>query len=179
MKRPPYVCQYWTADLPENTALPEHLAEIMRFWSVRSCGLACASSALALLAGQVVSVQSLFNRCVSTGGYSEKGWRHEQLAQTLSAYGLDASARALTVDKVIDILRGGQLVIASVTHQFPCDGRRGGHLVLLYSVRNLFGTHFICFMDPTRWGERHHAVPVARFSSSFSMKGIVISDKVN
>lgn len=179
MKRPPYVCQYWTADLPENTALPEHLAEIMRFWSVRSCGLACASSALALLASQVVSVQSLFNRCVSTGGYSEKGWRHKQLAQTLSAYGLDASARALTVDEVIDILRGRQLVIASVTHQFPCDGRRGGHLVLLYSVRNLFGTHFICFMDPTRWGERHHAVPVARFSSSFSMKGIVISDKVN
>lgn len=179
MKRPPYVCQYWTADLPENTALPEHLAEIMRFWSVRSCGLACASSALALLASQVVSVQSLFNRCVSTGGYSEKGWRHKQLAQTLSAYGLDASARALTVDEVIDILSGRQLVIASVTHQFPCDGRRGGHLVLLYSVRNLFGTHFICFMDPTRWGERHHAVPVARFSSSFSMKGIVISDKVN
>jgi len=179
VKRPPYICQYWTADLPENSELPEHLTEIMRFWSVRSCGLACASSALALLAGESVSVQRLFNRCVSAGGYSEKGWRHEQLAQCLSAYGVDASARALTVGQVIEILSAGQLVIASVTHQFPCDGRRGGHLVLLYSVRNLFGTQFICFMDPTRWGEKHHAVPVARFSSSFSMKGIIISDKVN
>lgn len=178
MKRPPYVCQYWHTELNESHCLPAAFTELLDFWSVRSCGLACASSALLLLEGIHVPVQTLFNACVSIGGYTAQGWRHEQLAQVISTHGITAQAMPLTLEQVIEKLTTSHLIIASVTHKFPCDGRRGGHLVLLYALRNMFGQRFICFMDPTTWGKTHHAVTVEQFSCSFSMKGIVLSGRV-
>lgn len=175
VNRPPYVCQYWETQLLDPQAPAGALTEFFQFWSVRSCGLACASSVLSLLANVTVPVQTLFSKCVSIGGYSESGWRHDQLARVISGYGLAAKAMPLTTDQVLERLQSSQLIIASVTHKFPCDGRRGGHLVLLYALRDLYGQRVICFMDPTNWGKTHHAVTVEQFSHSFSLKGIIIS----
>lgn len=177
MKRPPHVCQYWHTEINQLPSLPGDFKELCDFWSVRSCGLACASSALLSLTGVTVSVQRLFNECVSAGGYSEWGWRHEQLAKVISSYGVSAKSMPLSVQQVVENLTISQLIIASVTHKFPCNGQRGGHLVLLYGLKKFFGQFFICFMDPTNWGEKHHVVTLEQFSHSFSMKGIILSDR--
>lgn len=177
MKRPNYVCQYWRTLLDSYPNAPKPLIELIEFWSVRSCGLACASSAIEFLTGERLSIQSLFNETVSSGGYSPAGWRHDQLAQTIEKHGIKAIVSKMTIESIKNHLLNRKLVIASVTHKFPIDGRKGGHLILLYKIRKISQVDYFCFMDPSGWGEFNHIVPVEIFSHSFSFKGIVLSTK--
>lgn len=171
MNRPPYVSQNWLSFI-KNPDENEQLSELIAFWSVRSCGLACASSAIEFLTGKVVSQVSLFNKCIRMGGYSSNGWKHRELASTISDFGIQARSQPMTMTDVRNLLSENYLIIVSVTHKFPVDGRKGGHLVLIYSIGEIDGEECIFFMDPSGWGKDNTFVTLDRFSKSYSMKGI-------
>lgn len=175
MKRPQYQSQNWTTILPDSLAIPADIIELMTFWSERSCGLACASSAIAFQTGQVISQIKLFNQCVKNGGYSPQGWRHAELASVISEYGINAEAKPLSTDEVKESLRNGKLIIASVTHKLPETGSKGGHLILLHRLRTFNNICYVFFMDPSSWGRKRHCVQFERFKKSFSLKGILLT----
>jgi hypothetical protein len=71
--------------------------------------------------------------------------------------------------------RAGQLtarpesgpLIASVSFQFPDDGRRGGHLVVLRGYELDQADPLILFRDPSGWGQQHDRVALSRLASSY------------
>jgi hypothetical protein len=178
MNKPEYVSQDWTRQSDPDT-LPADINELLAFWSVRTCGLACARSAIKAMTGTVVSQITLFNQCVSEGGYSPTGWRHDTLANVLASYGLHAEPCRLPCAAVPELLATGKMIIASVAHQFPGDGRRGGHLILLHERAASGGEIHLTFMDPSDWGASHTTIPFARFCKSFALHGIVLARKDN
>jgi hypothetical protein len=65
-------------------------------------------------------------------------------------------------------------VIASVTEQFPDDGRSGGHLVILRGFED--GPDPTIFIrDPSAWGQRHDRVPLSRLSPSYAGRAITFA----
>jgi hypothetical protein len=80
---------------------------------------------------------------------------------------------------VPELLATGKMIIASVAHQFPGDGRRGGHLILLHERAASGGEIYLTFMDPSDWGASHTTIPFARFCKSFALHGIVLARKDN
>lgn len=175
LSAPGYQSQDWTRELPDNCPMPADVTELLEFWSDRSCGLACASSAIELLTGNRVSQIALFNACVREGGYAQQGWKHDELAKTVARYGVQAHARAFGLQSLTQLLERGNLIIASVTHKLPEDGRRGGHLILLHGVSEKEGIVLIDFMDPSAWGRDNKSVTLERFNASFTGRGIIIS----
>lgn len=176
MNKPEYVSQDWTR-LCDPATQPAEINELLGFWSVRTCGLACARSAIEAMTGTRVSQITLFNQCVREGGYGPHGWRHDTLANVLASYGIYAVPCRLPCAAVPELLADGKMIIASVASQFPEDGRRGGHLILLYDCDASGGETHLVFMDPSDWGARHTTVPFSRFCKSFAMNGIVLTQK--
>jgi len=175
MDKPKYISQNWMKLLIDPMAVSQEIVEFLSFWSVRSCGLACASSAITYFTGIEVSQITLFNQCVRNGGYSALGWKHVELANLISSYGIKAKASPLPIPTLLKLLSEGYLIIASVTHKFPEEGSRGGHLILVYDVYQSDNQRFIRYMDPSAWGKNNTTVSFDRFCKSFTMNGIILN----
>lgn len=139
-------------------------------WSDRACGVACVAMILEFATGEPVSVVDLLHEGRDRGAYCERGWLHAGLAELLVSRGISASAEQVeSVDDLAPVVRAGSPVIASVTLQFPLDGSKGGHLVLVKGVTceadRVTGVHF---NDPGRWGAENNVVSAERFAASFT-----------
>jgi hypothetical protein len=177
VKAPKYTSQNWMSLVREPSQTGAEITELLSFWSVRACGLACATSAIEYFTGQQVSQITLFNQCVRNGGYSPGGWKHAELASLISCYGINAQAAHLPKESVVERVNNGEILITSVTHKFPDDGRKGGHLILVYGTRHINNQLSLRFMDPSGWGANNTTIAYEQFCKSFAMKGIVLTKK--
>ncbi|MGV3345190.1 hypothetical protein ACGVWS_05380 [Enterobacteriaceae bacterium LUAb1] len=178
MSSPKYNSQNWMQDFSDYPNLPYEVKVLCEFWSDRACGLACASSAIEFLTGRVIHQMTLFNECVRIGGYSAHGWKHNELAQVISKYGVNAVAKKIELDECCNIISQGGIIIASVSHQLPDNGLKGGHLILLHDQELIDHVTIFSFMDPSAWGRINNKASLERISKSFSNKGIVLTCNV-
>jgi len=139
------------------------------YWSDRTCGLACLMSVSSFHRRAVPTIFDLLREGLRSGCYTSRGWLHAGLASLGEAHGIRGEALpAPTVDDLRTCLEStaGPL-IASVTRQFPEDGRSGGHLVVVTAVGD--GPEaLICFRDPSGWGMEESRIPAKRFSASYA-----------
>lgn len=145
-------------------------AEESDVWSDRACGVACVAMVLEFATAVPASVVDLLHEGRDQGAYCDRGWLHAGLAELLVRRGVPATAEQVeSVDDLATIVRVGCPVIASVTLQFPLDGSKGGHLVLVTGVTceadRVASVHF---NDPGRWGADNNVVPAERFAASFT-----------
>jgi hypothetical protein len=62
-------------------------------------------------------------------------------------------------------------LIVSITEQFPDDGRRGGHLIVVRGCDDA-PDPMVFIRDPSRWGQTHDRVPLSRVTASYSGRAI-------
>jgi hypothetical protein len=107
--------------------------------------------------------------------YGPRGWVHAGLAGLLDQHGVASAPMPLSYpDELASVVLGGTPVIASVSDEFPVDGRRGGHLVVVTGVAVASGRiSTVLFNDPSEWGDSHSRVPGDRFAASFSGRVVV------
>jgi hypothetical protein len=144
------------------------------YWNDRTCGLACLMSIASFHGKAVPAIFELLQEGIRLGHYTNRGWIHAGLAAIGETYGFPG--KALPVRTIADLrscleFSGGPL-IASVTRQFPEDGRRGGHLVVVTAVDN-GPMPWICCRDPADEGMRDGQISAARFFASFAGRIIV------
>jgi hypothetical protein len=145
-------------------------------WSDRSCGIACVRMILAYCNRPVPSLAELLREGLALTAYSSRGWVHNGLAELLRRHGINAQAQGIDRDlsSLTHFLDEGRPLIASVTERFPCDGRTGGHLVIVTGyVRDGEGAEAVYFNDPSSWGQEHCTIPAERFLCSFTGRVIV------
>ncbi len=159
-----YVSQHWKKSC-SSQELCCYDDEFIEFWSHRSCGIACVAMVLNGLANVQIPISELFEAAYKSGAYLDnKGWIHSGLASLINHYGLISRAKQATCEEIIEGLNLGYVYILSVAHSFTLDGRKGGHLVLVYAYDgcNIF------FHCPSTWGEVNKLMPVDVVFSSYS-----------
>lgn len=175
----PYIDQSFDADRWYDEGFRSREDSIE--WSDNACGIACLLMALRyFLGGGTVRKQELLHEAISAGAYSPRGWIHYKLAGLAISHGLSSSTADVgaDLDLVCNYLDKNMLVIASVTWRFPCDGRKGGHLVLVNGyTRTRGGLSRLLLRDPSSWGRDHEWIEPERFLCSFT--GRVISIGAN
>jgi len=144
------------------------------YWSERTCGLACLTSIASFHGKPIPTIFQLLQEGVRLGHYTGSGWIHAGLAAMGQTYGFPGKPLpAPTIDDLHSCLEfTGSPLIASVTRQFPEDGRRGGHLVVVTAVSKR-PVPSICCRDPAGGGRPEIQVPAARFSASYAGRIIV------
>lgn len=145
---------------------PEHA----EYWSRRSCGIACVGMLIDFYSEAGPSLSRLLEQGLALKGYSSRGWVHATLARILSGHGVPAEAVPMrSCGELVESVKCGAPIIASVGDEFPIDGTKGGHLVVVTGYAELGNTlTAVYFNDPSAWGRTRHAVPVTRFFASFS-----------
>jgi hypothetical protein len=144
------------------------------YWNERTCGLACLMSIASFHGKPVPAIVELLQEGVRLGHYTNRGWIHAGLAAIGETYGFPGKALpALTIDDLRSCLEfTGSPLIASVTRQFPEDGRRGGHLVVVTAADD-GPMPWICCRDPAGKGMHESRISAARFFASFAGRVIV------
>jgi len=144
-------------------------------WGDRCCGIACLRSLLAFYQLPVPSAAALLLEGLERGAWSSKGWIHTGLVDLARQHNLTGVAAG--VDDCVALRRltlTGTPVLVSCTHQFPQDGRRGGHLVIVTGVRHRRDDQVVDFVYPSRWGSANHCVAAERFGASFTGRVVVL-----
>jgi len=164
-----YISQHW-----KKSCSPEQLQKyddsFINIWSSRSCGLACVAMVLDSVANIHVTIPELFEIAYKSGSYSDKGWVHSGLVALMEYYMLESQTKQATREEVVHGLTSGLIYIVSVTHKFPIDGRKGGHLVLAHAYKD----NEIYFHCPSTWGEKKIKIQEDIFFSSYSGRCIEI-----
>ena len=169
---PRYPQRFESGEWPEGALCA---GEDSNYWGDRACGLACLRMIISYYRMQVPSQYELLVKGLERKAYSSKGWIHRGLAELGESYGLRAAPIVIeNVNELECVLKTIGPVIASVTHNFPEDGRRGGHLVVVCG-RHKDPESTVSFRDPSRWGASHSIVSEKRFFSSFTGRGIYFS----
>lgn len=146
-------------------------------WSNRSCGIACVRMVILHHAGTAPGMAHLLWQGLKIDAHCDKGWIHEGLAKLLRYH--DISARAVDIGSNIlssvDAIRSNRLLIASVADKLPCDGRLGGHLIVVrgFELDGSGRLARIYFNDPSTWGQVNHSSSIDRFLCSFSGRVII------
>lgn len=141
-------------------------------WGNRACGLACLRMIAAYFGRAVPSQYDLLHRAVARGAYTDRGILHQGLADLATHLGLGAVPVVLeTADQLRHLLTSCGPVVVSISHQFPENGQRGGHLVVVSGVHQN-PQSAVTFRDPSRWGSTHSEVSLRRFFSSFTGRAI-------
>jgi hypothetical protein len=79
-------------------------------------------------------------------------------------------------DQIVEAIENGTPFIASVRDEFPVDGSKGGHLVVVTGFTQDGGQLAeIRFNDPSAWGRAHPVLPAPRFLASFSGRVVLPS----
>lgn len=154
-----------TEDLP---------AEGPQWWGHRSCGIACLRTILEAHGIAAPSAHRLLARGLAIGAYTPLGWLHQGLADLAAEHGLRAAAVGHEGPEVLRARAAhGLPSIVSVTHLFPEDGRKGGHLVVFGGEDGPIADRRAHFMCPSRWGETTRSLPAERFWASWTGRAIV------
>jgi hypothetical protein len=89
--------------------------------------------------------------------------------------------QAADLNGIMDAMRQGRLVIASVSFEIGTDRpitRRGGHLVVVTGIRHLQGQpNSVILHNPSGRGlalQAHAAIPVDRFLQAYSGRAILV-----
>lgn len=136
-------------------------------WSDRACGMAALRMILTAYGQPAPLLTELVKTGVAAGAYSDRGWRHAALADLATGLGVPATAEPAEATELPGHLDEAPL-IASVTCEFPADGRRGGHLVVLRGYQLDHDDPLILFRDPSRWGQDHDRVRLSRLTQSYT-----------
>ncbi len=133
-------------------------------WSHRACGTACVGMLIGYFRGHYPPLADILREGLESDAYSDRGWIHAGLARLLTTHGVPSQATPLGYpQELVAAIEARIPLIVSVSDEFPCDGRKGGHLVVVTGVVN----------DPSSWGDRHTSVPAARFAASFTGRAIM------
>ena len=147
-------------------------------WSDRACGMAALRMILTACHQPAPSLTELVKTGVAKGAYSERGWLHADLAELATGLGVPALAEAVQAADLPGQLDEAPL-IASVTCEFPADGRRGGHLVVLRGYELGQDDPLILFRDPSGWGQDHDRVRLSWLAESYSGRCITFKPAVS
>lgn len=115
------------------------------YWVERACGVACLKMSVEALGGPAHSLLDWARMGFERGGYlirrdenggaHEVGWVHSALVDLAREAGLQAEAKAASLDEILDFLRQGYIVIASVSYEAGDDRlpitKQGGHLMVV------------------------------------------------
>lgn len=72
-------------------------------------------------------------------------------------------------EQIVAAIENGTPFVASVSDEFPIDGRKGGHLVVVTGFTQDGGQLAeVRYNDPSGWGRVHPVLPARRFLASFS-----------
>jgi hypothetical protein len=99
-----------------------------------------------------------------------RGALHAGLAELAASYGVTGRAEPVAVEELLVRLADAPLII-SITEQFPDDGRRGGHLIVVRGYDDA-PDPAVFIRDPSRWGQTHDRVPLSRVAASYSGRAI-------
>ena len=171
-----------------GAATPQEYA----YWVERACGVACLKMGVEALGGPNYPLVQWARMGVAQGGYlvrydeqgdaHEVGWIHAALAQLARGVGLAAEARAAGLAEILDLLRQGALVIASVSYEVGDDQRpvtrQGGHLMVVVGAESA-GDGPVAFLvnNPSGHGPAWQAaarVPAERFALGYSGRVVVL-----
>jgi hypothetical protein len=163
------------------------------YWVERACGVACLKMCVEALDGPRRTLVEWARLGKARGGYlvrraadgseQEIGWVHSALANMAREIGLAAEARPASLADILDAVRSGKLVIASISYEAGDDRlpitHRGGHLMVVV------GAEFdeqgpLAFYVNNPSGRRAELqvgarLPVERFALAYSGRVIVIS----
>lgn len=141
-------------------------------WSERACGIACLRTIADHHRLAVPSQEKLLTVAIALQAFTDRGIVHSKLVDVASTLGLSGAAVAVEqVEALFELGAHGFPSIVSVTHLLPMDGRRGGHLMV---ADRLAGQgEEVRFVDPSRWGRRHHQVGLERFRASYSGRAVL------
>ncbi|WP_456294864.1 cysteine peptidase family C39 domain-containing protein [Vibrio sp. AK197] len=173
MRSIPYVSQHWRKCCTVEE-LQGYSDDFIDEWSHKSCGLACVKMIIDYLTNANVSLIDIYNEAINAGFYTPKGWIHSGLVSILRNRNIISSAKPANHNDILLGLSEGNIYITSVTHKFPTDGRKGGHLILAYYSDN----NFIYFNDPSTWGEKEVKIDIDVFFSSYSGRCIEVKKYV-
>jgi ABC-type bacteriocin/lantibiotic exporter with double-glycine peptidase domain len=166
---PRFPQRFEQGDWPEGTLVE---GDGPATWGDRACGLACLRMLTAHFGLPVPSQYDLLRQALEINAYSPRGILHQGLADLAARHGLSAAPVAIdTAAQLRRLLTTCGPVVVSITHQLPDDGRRGGHLVVVSGLHET-PEPAVTFRDPSRWGATHSQVPLERFFSSFTGRGI-------
>ena len=144
-------------------------------WSDRACGMAALRMILLAYLGDAPPLTALVKLGVREGALTSRGWLHAGIARLAAGYGIPATAQAVAAPELTGCLDAAP-VIASVTEQFPQDGRKGGHLVVSRGYEDTQdGDPDILIRDPSAWGQTRDRVPLSRLSASYSGRCITFA----
>ena len=88
--------------------------------------------------------------------------------------GAPGRAEAVPASELPARIKDGPLIV-SVTIQFPDDGRRGGHLVLLRGYEEGPADPLILLRHPWRWRQAHDRVLLSRLARSYTGRCITFA----
>lgn len=146
-------------------------------WSNRSCGIACVRMVILYHTGAAPEMAHLLWQGLRIDAHCDKGWIHEGLAKLLRHHGIPARTVDMDTDilSAVDIIRSNRLLIASVAGKLPCDGRRGGHLIVVrgFELNDSGQPTRIYFNDPSTWGQSNYSSNIDRFLCSFGGRAII------
>jgi hypothetical protein len=98
------------------------------------------------------TVTELLKLAVKHEVLTPRGALHAGIASLATDFGVPATAEPVRVEELLARLDDAP-VIASVTEQFPDDGRSGGHLIILRGFED--GPDPTIFIrDPSAWARR-------------------------
>ncbi len=146
-------------------------------WSNRACGLASLRMILLAYGQEAPTVTELLKLAVKGEILTPRGALHAGIARLAAELGVPSTAEPLPVEDLPARLDDAPL-IASVTEQFPEDGRSGGHLVILRGYED-GPDPTIHFRDPSRWGQTHGHVPLSRLAHSYTGRAITFAPLIH
>lgn len=139
-------------------------------WSNRACGLASLRMMLLAYGREAPTVTELLKLAVKHEVLTPAGALHAGIADLAAIYGLSGRAEAVPAGELVGRLTAAPLIV-SVTEQFPDDGRRGGHLVIVHGYDEA-PDPVIHFRDPSAWGQTHDRVPLSQLAASYTGRAI-------
>ena len=162
------------------------------YWVERACGVACLKMCVEALGGPRRSLVDWARLGLERGGYliryaengdaHEVGWVHGALAEMAQEIGLTAEARGAGLEEILAYLRGGRMVIASVSYEAGDDRlsitKQGGHLMVVLGADCLDGRPQAFYVNNPS-GRRAELqagarLPLERFAAAYSGHIIVI-----
>jgi hypothetical protein len=162
------------------------------YWVERACGVACLKMCVEALGGPIYSLLDWARAGVERGAYlvrydengdaHEIGWVHAGLADLARESGLRAEAKPAGLNEIIDFLREGYLVIASVSYEAGDDRlpitKKGGHLMVVVGAE-LDENDLLAFLVNNPSGRRPDLqagarLAVERFGPAYSGRVILI-----
>lgn len=165
-----------------------------RYWSSRSCGIACLKMAIKTFQpDSKITLKDILDEGKKIGAYDEKvGWYHQGLVNLAKTFGINADRESIgnNIEKIYKYLENDEVVIASVTVGFEAGKKyvnngkkyimsRGGHLVVVFGVEIDQSKKVKCLIlhHPSSW--KSYEWPACRvdrevFLKSFSSAGNII-----